>query len=237
MTILALSSSRAGNSAYLEPAFPLLKEYLGTKPLRIAFIPFAAVGSYDDYFRRVQNVLRDWPYQIDLIPSDPDMARVLIMDSQGILVGGGNTFKLLHDLYKLNLVELIRNKAAAGCPYIGWSAGANILGETIGTTNDMPIIQPASLKALRLLPFQINPHYHNISIEGFNGETRDQRIEEFLILNPSQRVVALPEGSALVIKNNEPVYRGSEPGVLFYYKQNASGLHKELIEDGWKYRK
>ncbi len=209
--LLACSSSIAGNSAYLEPVFPLLKQFL-PQPLSIAFIPFASTGSYDDYFSKVVTGFGVLPHRFILVT--PGNAAALINEAEAIMVGGGNTFKLLHHIYEYKLLDVIRNKVEAGSPYIGWSAGANITGPSIGTTNDMPIIEPKSFNALGLLPFQINPHYNNYLPPGHNGETRDQRLVEFLAMNPGLSILALPEGSA-VMKNEEGIKLMAGGGKLF----------------------
>lgn len=235
--ILAISSSRSGSSKYLETAFPLIKNFLSSKTAlpdfifrtgNIAFIPFASAdNNYDEYTANVQKALNDLPYSINVVL--PENAKSVIEQSDVIIVGGGNTFKLLHDIYHLNLLDVIRDKVNDGAPYIGWSAGANITGPTIGTTNDMPVIEPKSFNALGLFPFQINPHYINQKIEGFNGETRDQRLEEFMKMNPGIPIVCLPEGTALQLKENELKFIGNNPGVLFFNPENeASFIRKEI---------
>jgi dipeptidase E len=145
----------------------------------------------------------------------PENAESLLQQCDAIMVGGGNTFKLLHDIYQQNLFTLIQQKIANGTPYIGWSAGSNLAGKTICTTNDMPIIQPQSFDAFGFLPFQINPHYYNQVIEGFHGEIRDQRLSEFMQLNPDTIIVGLPEGTALCLDGESLRLLGREGAVLF----------------------
>ena len=212
--ILAFSSSRSGNSGYLETAAPEIKNFLGSKPTNIAFIPFASTdNNYHEYAASVAEGLKGLPVKINV--ALPENARSVVEKSDAIMVGGGNTFKLIHDLYELNLLDVIRMKIDNGTPFIGWSAGSNILNPTISTTNDMPVIEPKSFKALNIFPFQTNPHYFNDKTEGFNGETRDMRLIEFITLNPGIPVVGLPEGSALWLENNQLQYIGENNGVLF----------------------
>ena len=228
--ILALSSSRSGDSGYLETALPIIREFLGENKLKIAFIPFAFVDSYEDYFSRVKEALKSLGHQINVVL--PEIAKKVIDESDCLMVGGGNTFKLLHDLNQLNLIDVIRNKIDNGTPYIGWSAGANILGPTISTTNDMPVIEPKSFNALGLFPFQINPHYFNQKQEGFNGETRDQRIEEFLKMNPGIPVIGLPEGTFLILKNEVVRFEGKIAAALFQSEKKVDGNFKNEVLPG-----
>ena len=226
--ILALSSSRSGNSGYLENALPLIKSFLGSEPLKIAFVPFASVETAEDYLLKVKNALISLPHTIQAVPRENQHA--LLDQCNCIMVGGGNTFKLLYDLYDLDILDSLRKTLMSGTPYVGWSAGSNILGTSIHTTNDMPIIQPPSFEALGALPFLINPHYINEIKEGFHGETRDMRLEEFLKIKPEARVCALPEGSALTLKNDYLSYSG---GTIGFVLQNANGhLDKKEILPG-----
>lgn len=224
--ILAFSSSRTGNSGYLEPTVPFIKKFITDKETNIAFIPFASTDkNHEGYASKVREGLKDLSLNIQLV--SPAKARSTIENCDVIMVGGGNTFKLIHDIYELKLTDLIRNKVHNGTAYISWSAGSNILSPTIGTTNDMPIIEPKSFNALGLLPFQINPHYFNQKLEGFNGETRDQRLEEFLEMNAGISIVGLPEGTGLCIENNSVEYFGKETGILFQ-KIDTNVIKKEI---------
>ena len=224
--ILAFSSSRVDNGAYLETAVPIIKELLGDAMLQIAFIPFASVDNdFDTYTAKVKKGLETLPYTLTTVT--PNNAAETIAKANAIIVGGGNTFKLLHDIYYLKLLDNIRDSINRGVPYIGWSAGSNILGPTIGTTNDMPVIEPKSFNALGLLPFQINPHYNNFKPLGHNGETRDERLEEFIKLNPGVPIVGLPEGTGLRLLNGKLQVIGVLPAVLF--TGDETGMIKKQI--------
>jgi len=192
-------------------------------------VPFAGVGtSAEDYTQAVRNGLAGLPYIIQAVTADN--AAELITAADAIMVGGGNTFKLLHDLYAFQIFDLIRERVLAGTPYVGWSAGSNITGATICTTNDMPIIQPQSFTAFGFLPFQINPHYINQKPDGHNGETRDQRLFEFVTLNPSVRVSGIPEGTALLLENDSLKIIGNNTSVVFEISRTSGKPEKRELK-------
>jgi dipeptidase E len=214
MNVLALSSSRVGGGAYLAAAGPVINDFLGDSSLNVAFVPFAtADNDFEGYAARVREGLSPLPLTIGVVT--PESGKEVIETADVIMVGGGNTFKLLHDIYRYDLFSLVQRSVQSGTPYIGWSAGANLAGRTLCTTNDMPILQPQSFTAFGFFPFQLNPHYYNVSIEGFHGETRDQRLTEFLQVNPGLPVVGLPEGTALQRQGDKLQLVGERSAVLF----------------------
>ncbi len=226
--ILAFSSSRVGNGGYLESAAPVIKSFLGDATLNIAFIPFAGVSiSFEDYTETVRKGLA--ALGLNIITVLPENAKATMAKADVIMVGGGNTFKLLAEIYKAQVLDTIRDKVSAGTPYIGWSAGSNITGPTICTTNDMPIVEPKSFNALGLFPFQLNPHYFNYKIPGHNGETRDDRLTEFLIENPGLSIMCLPEGTALLFENNLLHLIGECPGMLLQMEEGTNLLIRKEI--------
>jgi dipeptidase E len=212
MNVLMLSSSRVANEDYLQHAILMLNQHLSNIK-ELLFIPFAGVSvSWDDYTTKVQHALPD--FQIIGIHQCSN-AHQALERAQAILVGGGNTFNLLNELYRQDLLGTLKNQVNKGTPYVGWSAGSNICGNSIRTTNDMPIVQPPSFDALNFVPFQLNPHYTDYQAPGHNGETRAQRIEEFCILNPDMPVIGIREGCALLLQGESLVLKGELDGVVF----------------------
>lgn len=229
MNLLLLSSSRAGNSEYLAPYLPWITAHLGT--IRsVLFIPYAGVTvNYDDYLAKVQQALSPFAIEVQSIHQFAE-PRKAVSEAQAILVGGGNTFQLLQKLYQHDILSLIRNRVQSGMPYIGWSAGSNIAGATICTTNDMPIVEPPSFKALNLLPWQLNPHYTDYAPAGFHGETRDMRLAEFMVLHPETPIIALPEGSALHLSANVLRYLANVNGYSFIGGQKSSLAPNSILD-------
>jgi len=222
MQLLLLSSSREGDTGYLEHARAWIADHIGQREL--LFVPFAGVAiDWDDYTQRVQAALSPIGIRVDGIHRAQD-ARAAIDGAQAIAIGGGNTFHLLKALYDRQLVEVIRHRVQGGMPYLGWSAGSNVAAPTICTTNDMPIVQPASFDALNLVPFQINPHYNDWTPPNFHGETRAERLTEFLAANPDRRVVALREGSALRRTGTALKLLGQHPALLFEHGREMQTL-------------
>jgi dipeptidase E len=192
---------------------------------RLLFVPYA-LADHDAYLRTMVERGLHAGYKLDGIHRHPE-PRAAIRGADGLFVGGGNTFRLLDTLYRLDLIDLIRERVRAGLPYLGVSAGSNIACPTIQTTNDMPIVQPRSFDALGVVPFQINAHYHfgptflkhgDEYVQHF-GETRDERLREFHEMN-DRPVIALWEagmlrcegGRVLLIDTQARLFRkGHEP--------------------------
>lgn len=199
MELLLISNSTMPGEPFFMWPRPFAEAFLNGRK-RIAFIPFAAVEEqYDAYADRVSEVFATMGKELVSVHRESDPVKAL-EGVDAIAVGGGNTFLLLRALYRTQLMRAITDKARKGMPYMGWSAGGNVACPTIMTTNDMPIVEPPSMRALHLVPFQINPHYTEATIPGHGGESRDQRIAEFLAVNPQMPVVGLREGALLHIE-------------------------------------
>ncbi len=203
MKLLLISNSTNPGEQYLEYPKQRIKEFLGDKHVKALFIPYAAVTfSYDDYELKVRDRFREVGHDIISIHhySNPTVA---VQNASAIVVGGGNTWMLLKLLHENKLIGPVRERVRRGTPYIGWSAGSNVACPTICTTNDMPVTEPSSFKAFSLIPFQINPHYLDSNPEGHAGETREQRIEEFIEVNPDLWVAGLREGTLFLIQKGK----------------------------------
>ena len=205
MELLLLSSSRTP-AGYLTDYLPAIRAFSGTAR-RALFIPFAAVSlPWDEYNEKVRGALAPLGIALDVDH---------VGDAEMIIVGGGNTFQLLRECRARGLMTEIEQAVHSGTKYLGWSAGANLACPTIKTTNDMPIVDPGGLEALGLIPFQINPHYLNVSFPGHHGETRDERLAEFARVNPRLPVLGLPEGGWLRVSGAAIELGGPQPGVWF----------------------
>ena len=227
---LLISASSYQDTGYLRHCKTWVKDFLGESGKEeILFIPYAGVRrSNDEYEQKVIDRLKN--KNIKSIHHYEDKISA-IKNASSIAVGGGNTFMLLYTLYKLNLIEPIKEAVANGAKYFGWSAGANIAGKTMMTTNDMPIIMPKSFDSLNIFPYQINPHFISGKLAGHNGESREERLEEFLIANPKETIYALPEGTALLIADNEAEVIGHSEILKFEYQKEI-----EKIEVGTKFK-
>ena len=216
MRLLLISNSTNPGEPYLDYPKNNIKEFLGDAPAKALFIPYAAVTfSYDVYESRVQERFNEVGHSIESIhrsSSPVDAVRA----ADAIVVGGGNTWKLLKTIRDNGLIDAVREKVMAGTPYIGWSAGSNVACPTIMTTNDMPVTEPDSFNAFDLVPFQINPHFLDANPAGHAGETREQRILEFIEMNKGIYVVGLREGTMLVIEKGKIVLKGPKNARLFH---------------------
>jgi len=219
MRLLLLSNSTNAGEEYLEfPKFEI-KSFLGNESVKALFIPYAAVTfSFDEYESKVKERFIEIGHDIISIHRCKNPMEA-IETAEAIIVGGGNTFHLLKMLQQNNLIDVVKKKVIQGLPYIGWSAGANMACPTICTTNDMPIVETDGLKAFHFVPFQINPHYSDFIPAGHAGETRDQRIMEFIATNPSKVVVGLKEGTMLKFENKILLLIGNKKAKIFKFNQ------------------
>jgi dipeptidase E len=210
--LLLLSNSTNHGGGYLDHAMAAVRAHLGPAR-RLTFVPFA-LHDHAAYTARVRERFAREGTEVEPLP-DGDGAVARVEEAEALLVGGGNTFRLLDRLQRNGLLEPIRRRAREGMPYLGASAGTNVACPSIRTTNDMPIVQPADFVALGLLPFQINPHYLDpVPALPHMGETREARIREFLEENDVP-VVGLREGSWIVAGDESACLEGPRPARLF----------------------
>lgn len=215
MKLLLISNSTNAGEAYLDHPKQQIKDFLGEKPVEALFIPYAAVTfSFDAYEEKVNQRFRELGHSVVSIHRFENPAEA-VEKAEAIIIGGGNTWQLSRMMQEQGLVKAIAQKVSQGTPYIGWSAGSNVACPSIKTTNDMPITEPESFRMMNLVPFQINPHYLDANPEGHAGETREQRIEEFLEANPDTWVVGLREGTMLLFQNQKLELMGPRPARIF----------------------
>ena len=227
--ILIASTSTVHGSGYLEYLLDSLKVHFKNANT-VLFIPYARPGgiSHQDYTEIVRIAFSKINKAVKGI-HEFDNPKDAIKSAEAIFTGGGNTFVLVNQLYKNNLMSELRSTIESGTPYLGTSAGSNICGLTIGTSNDMPIMYPPNFNALGLIPFNINPHYLDPAPGSTHmGETRETRIIEFHEFN-SQPVIGLREGSYLEVKGSKIVLMGPLKARVF--EKNRQPYELETMSD------
>ncbi|MFL9845712.1 dipeptidase PepE [Flavobacterium rhizosphaerae] len=225
LIIASTSTLHGGN--YLEYLMPALQgHFKGCKSL--LFIPYARPGgmSHDDYTKKAAGFFAKLGITVKGLHEFEKPTQALT-DAESVFTGGGNTFLLVTQLYKTGTMPVLEEIIKKGTPYLGSSAGSNICGLTMQTTNDMPIIYPPSFKTLGAIPFNLNPHYLD-PVEGSThmGETRETRIKEFHAFN-TQPVLGLREGSWLEVKGNKVILKGDLPARLFRQGKAPEELETE----------
>lgn len=222
--MIIASTSTVFGSGYLEYLLPVLKTHFKTVN-QLVFIPYARPGgiSYNEYTSIVKNAFAKIAIDVKGIHEFKD-AKKAILNAQALFTGGGNTFELVNQLYKNDVLPVLKQVIENGTPYLGTSAGSNICGVNIMNTNDMPIVYPPSFNTLATIPFNINAHYLD-PIEGSKhmGETRETRIKEFHVFNDTP-VLGLREGSWLEVSNTTIVLQGKHTARLFLKDKAALEL-------------
>ncbi|PRZ25116.1 dipeptidase PepE [Flavobacterium granuli] len=225
--IIIASTSTLHGGDYLDYILPELQNHFKNCKT-ILFIPYARPSgiSHEEYTAKVVLAFAKINIAVKGIHEFENPATA-IQSAEGIFTGGGNTFLLVSQLYKNEIMDILANVVKNGTPYLGTSAGSNICGLTMQTTNDMPIIYPPSFKTLALIPFNINAHYLDPDSQSTHmGETRETRIKEFHVFNTIP-VLGLREGSWLEVKGDKILLKGNLSARLF--RQNQA---PEEIESG-----
>jgi dipeptidase E len=233
--LLLISNSTNPGENYLEWPEPYIRSFIDDHMIREAlFIPYAGVNlvsesverSFDAYAERVAKVFLEMGLAARSVHREKDPVKS-VREAKAIIVGGGNTFHLVKMMHETGIMGAIREMVLSGIPFIGWSAGANVACPTMKTTNDMPISEPPSFACLDLVPFQINPHYLDVNPAGHGGETREQRILEFLTVNRDVYVAGLRESSLFRIGGGTIQLMGKRPLRVFRF-----GEHPREIDPG-----
>ena len=225
--IIIASTSTLHDGSYLEYLLPTLQSHFENAKT-ILFIPYARPGGilHEDYTQKVRQAFQPLGISVTGIHEYDDPAEA-ITNAEALFTGGGNTFVLVTQLYKNNCMEALEMAVKNGTPYLGTSAGSNICGLSMQTTNDMPIVYPPSFKTLGFVPFNINPHYLDpLPGSTHMGETRETRILEFHAYN-NIPVVGLREGSWLEVKGNQITLKGNLPARVF----TAQHLPEEIAPE------
>jgi len=227
--LIIASTSTVFGSGYLEYLLPTLQLHF-KRVKTLVFIPYARPGgiSYTNYTSMVKKAFSEIDISVKGLHEFENPKQALL-NAEGIFTGGGNTFELLNQLYKKDVLVILKQVLENGTPYLGTSAGSNICGIDMKNTNDMPIVYPPSFKALGCLYFNINAHYLD-PVEGSThmGETRETRIKEFHVFNKTA-VLGLREGSWLSVEGEKITLHGEESARLFQQNQKPVELKRGKV--------
>lgn len=225
--IIIASTSTLHGGEYLEYLLPeLSKHFKHCKT--ILFVPYARPSgiSHEEYTAKASLAFAKINIAVKGIHEFENPISA-IENAEGIFTGGGNTFVLVNELYKNNIMTVLSQAVKKGTPYLGTSAGSVICGLTMQTTNDMPIIYPPSFQTTGVIPFNINAHYLDPDMQSKHmGETRETRIKEFHAFN-SVPVLGLREGSWLDVKGSKILLKGNLSARLFRRNQVAEEIESE----------
>ncbi len=224
--IIASTSTLHGGS-YLDYILPVLENHFQDCKT-ILFIPYARPGgiTHDEYTKKVAETFTKINKKVVGLHEFKNPTEA-VEQAEGIFTGGGNTFLLVTQLYQNNVMDILRNAIENGTPYLGSSAGSNITGISMQTTNDMPIIYPPSFKTLGVIPFNLNPHYLDPNLQSKHmGETRETRIKEFHAFN-NIPVLGLREGSWLEVNDETIVLKGDLTARVFRQNQLPEEISPE----------
>lgn len=224
--LLLSSSSVPGGQEPFEYAKDEIQNFFGSSVKEILFIPYA-LHDYDAYVNLIRQRFAKVGLDYKVVGiHEGTFATEAVNNAQAIFIGGGNTFRLLKSLYAMDLVPLLQKRVLEdGLPYMGSSAGTNVASISINTTNDMPIVYPPTFQALNLIPVNINPHYVDTDPDTTHrGETRDERILEYLETDTGKMVIALREGSWLRVDGDRARVGGKTGARLFKSKELDAGI-------------
>ncbi len=230
--LLLISNSTNAGEKYLDWCKEMIALFCRENNIkRVLFVPYAGFAQgYDNYEKKVAEVYKTFGVEIYSIHHSNEPIKE-VMQAECVAVGGGNTFYLVKQMQEQGIMKVIRERALNGMPYMGWSAGSNVAGLSLKTTNDMPIVEPESFETMGLVPFQINPHYTDFVDPKHGGETRDDRINEFIAANPTTHVAAIREATALRLNKGKLslVGRDNKMKVFYYGKQTQEYSLKDDI--------
>lgn len=238
-SLLLISNSTMRGEAYLGWCKDMVKDFCESHNVKeVLFVPYAGVSlaegglnaSYNAYEAKVAKVYAEFGVKLTSVHHAKDPVKA-VYEAQCVAVGGGNTFHLVKELHRLGLMQAISRRAKHGMPYMGWSAGSNVAGPTLCTTNDMPIVEPASFECMGLVPFQINPHYTDFFDPKHGGETRDDRLKEYIMVNPHAVVAAIREATALHVENGKLELIGKPNKMKVFHRSMAETKEYGLNDD------